>query len=123
MEIDSVGDLLLNTPTGPIRQRRPVIYQDREGARDEVAGAYYLKENNAIGYLIGDYDRTRPLIIDPVRIYSTPLGRSGSHRANGIAIDSAGNAYMVGTTDSIDFPIRGALQGSNGGSIDTFVAK
>jgi hypothetical protein len=44
-------------------------------------------------------------------VYSTYLGGSGSDSGNGIAVDSAGNAYVVGTTSSVDFPITNPLLG------------
>ncbi|MFN2508323.1 MAG: SBBP repeat-containing protein, partial [Chthoniobacterales bacterium] len=40
----------------------------------------------------------------PGLTYSTYLGGSGQEAANGIAVDSAGNAYVTGYTASSDFP-------------------
>jgi hypothetical protein len=56
-------------------------------------------------------------------IYSTYLGGSGDDSARGVAADSAGNAYVAGMTSSTDLPARNALQGSNAGGADAFVAK
>jgi hypothetical protein len=57
--------------------------------------------------------------------YSTYLGGSGAtEQANGIAVDSMGNAYVAGTTNSLDFPVTvGALQTQFTGVSDAFVAK
>jgi ribulose-5-phosphate 4-epimerase/fuculose-1-phosphate aldolase len=55
--------------------------------------------------------------------YSTYLGGSGSDDASGIAIDSQGQAYVTGYTDSSDFPIHNALQPNLRGTGDAFVAK
>jgi photosystem II stability/assembly factor-like uncharacterized protein len=49
-------------------------------------------------------------------IYSTYLGGKGSDSAYAIAIDTAGNAYVTGTTASIDFPVANASQASLGSS-------
>ncbi|HWY25838.1 MAG TPA: SBBP repeat-containing protein, partial [Nevskia sp.] len=46
-------------------------------------------------------------------VYSTYLGGSGGENAAGIAVDSAGNAYLAGSTYSTDFPLANAYQSSN----------
>ena len=55
--------------------------------------------------------------------YSTFLGGSGMEIGFGIAVDSDGNAYVAGETDSTDFPTLGALQAANAGLSDGFVVK
>ena len=56
--------------------------------------------------------------------YSTWLGGSGIDSAFGIVVDAGGNAYVMGLTDSSDFPIINAFQTSyGGGTADLFVAK
>ena len=49
------------------------------------------------------YDPTRPLIIDPVVVYSTYLGGTGADSGWDIAVDTAGNAYVTGTTEALNF--------------------
>ncbi|PYN67321.1 MAG: hypothetical protein DMD93_14815 [Candidatus Rokuibacteriota bacterium] len=58
-------------------------------------------------------------------IYSTYLGGSGEDGGAGIALDSSGNAYVVGATSSTDFPTTpGAFQTTfGGGEADVFVTK
>jgi uncharacterized protein (TIGR03437 family) len=57
-------------------------------------------------------------------VYTTYLGGTGDDRGNGIAVDSAGNAYVAGTTASTNFPTQSPLRGTyGGGSSDAFVAK
>jgi uncharacterized repeat protein (TIGR01451 family) len=56
-------------------------------------------------------------------VYSTYLGGSGTDLAQDIAVDGAGNAYVIGTTDSSNFPTANALQASKGASSDAFAAK
>jgi hypothetical protein len=57
-------------------------------------------------------------------VYSTYLGGSSDETASGIAVDSSGNAYVTGFTESTDFRTTpGALQETFGGDGDAFVSK
>jgi len=111
LEVDAQGDLVLHTATGVIRQRKPVIYQEVEGARREIAGGYVLEGARRVGFRVTAYDAHRPLVIDPALFYSTYLGGSDSDEGFAIAVDTAGTAYVTGGTFSIDFPTtQGAFQ-------------
>ncbi len=58
-------------------------------------------------------------------VYSTYLGGTGDDVGYGIAVDTAGNAYVTGNTGSTDFPTTaGAFQTTyGGGEFDAFVTK
>ncbi|MBI3650967.1 MAG: SBBP repeat-containing protein [Acidobacteria bacterium] len=57
-------------------------------------------------------------------VYSTFLGGNGNDSGNGIAVDDSGNAYIVGTTEAQNFPIKDALYANFiGGKNDAFVTK
>ena len=56
-------------------------------------------------------------------VYSTYLGGGGTDAGNDIAVDSSGNAYVAGITNSTDFPTVDPVQATLGGSNDAFVAK
>ncbi len=123
LELDAQGDLLLHTPLGAIRQQRPVVYQEVNGARREVAGRYVVSDQQ-VGFQLGAYDAGRPLVIDPVLTYSTYLGGSDTEDGYAIAVDYASAAYVTGMTASINFPTRpGAFQTMNRGLTDIFVTK
>jgi len=129
LEVDGQGDLVLHTAAGSIRQRKPVIYQEIDGARREIAGGYIIEAARQVSFRVAAYDASRPLIIDPALSYSTYLGGTSLDYAQGIAVDSAGNAYVAGFTASMDLPTTtGAFQptlgaSNNGGSFNAFVAK
>jgi hypothetical protein len=126
LEVDTNGDLLIKTALGTVRQLKPVVYQDLEGERREVPGGYALKGGGRVGFDVGGYDTTRPLIIDPVLAYSTFHGAGGSEEGFGIAVDAAGNAYVTGRTSSANFPTQDAFDNTRGGGIgstDAFVTK
>jgi uncharacterized protein (TIGR03437 family) len=56
-------------------------------------------------------------------VYATYLGGSATDSASAIAIDAAGNAYIVGSTFSTDFPMMNPFQGTKGAQEDAFVTK
>jgi uncharacterized protein (TIGR03437 family) len=121
--IDVEGNLALNAPNGPVTFRKPVVYQMGGGKRTRVAGSFALA-GNQIRFRLGSYDRSRALVIDPVLSYASYLGGSGIDTigtatgpgilqvgtSQGLAIDSAGSAYVTGTTFSIDFPTANPYQ-------------
>lgn len=57
-------------------------------------------------------------------VYSTLLGGGGPDEGHGIAVDSAGNAYVTGSAGSSDFPVLAAIQGTLAApGLDAFLAK
>lgn len=135
MELTSAGDLLLTTAAGDVRLEAPHVYQKIGEEQRLVAGRFILRDNNRVGFELGAYDRSRTLIIDPVLTYSTYLGGGGNEGCTAvagavksgcpaIAVDSAGNAYVAGTTTSANFPPSGTpYQATLSGVADIFIAK
>jgi beta-propeller repeat-containing protein len=123
LEIDSQGDLVLHAAGGDIRQHKPVVYQEIDGIRQEIAGRYVRKGDNRVGFQLAAYDATQPLIIDPVVLsYSTYLGGNFFDGASAIAVDADGNAYVTGGTTSPGFPTTaGASQSAFPGGFDPYV--
>jgi len=126
VHLDAGGDLLLETGNGTVRQQRPVIYQLVEGRRQEVAGQYAISGRGEIGFKVGAYDRSLPLVIDPILSYSTFFGGTDADQALAIALDAQNNAYVTGQTFSTDFPTKNPFQATKGDDIggnDAFVLK
>lgn len=130
LSLDKRGNLRLETALGSLTDSRPVSHQQRDSRLLPVASRFVLAPGrDAYGFALGQYDRSRPLIIDPGLVYSTYLGGSdrytGDHAA-AIAVDSAGDAYVTGATGSADFPTTaGAFDTSFHGGVygDVFVTK
>jgi hypothetical protein len=120
---DKDGNLLLQTGGGQVQLQRPVVYQLANGVRQEVAGTYVLKGSGRVGFEVAAYDHTRPLVIDPVLIYSSYLGGNGTEVGNAITVDDAGNAYITGNTSSSVFPLVSAMDSTLGGTADAFIVK
>ncbi len=118
------GELIIRTGGDPIRMMRPVAYQVSGEGRSEVAVRYRISGKGTVGFVVGEYDRSKELVIDPVVIgYSTFLGGSGDDHATAIAVDSDRNIYVAGNTNSPDFPTKGGVRPSIAGGRDLFVAK
>jgi hypothetical protein len=117
------GGLLVKTPLGTLRDARPQSFQLIDGRRVPVDSHYSLA-GDSYGFSVGHHDRGQPLVIDPSLAYSTFLGGSAFDFGAGIAVDSAGAAYVTGTTISTDFPTTaGAFDTSLDGFRDAFVTK
>ena len=124
MQVDSNGDLILQTAGGEVRQHRPVIYQEAEGEKKFIEGRYVMKGSREVGFELAAYDTTRAVVIDPVLSYSTYFGGNGTAFLDpGIALDKTGNIYLAGRTSSVDFPTQNAFQPGYGGLGDVMVTK
>jgi hypothetical protein len=141
MRVDAAsGDLVLKVGADEVRFQKPTVYQPAVAAVYErrfqsstnraplalVSGpdarhsslvtrhCSFVLADNRIGFEVRGYDRSRPLIIDPLVLsYSTYLGGSRSDAGQAIALDASDNAYVVGITKSTDFPTVNPLQGTN----------
>jgi len=123
IEIDGEGNLRLRRSSGWVTHGRPVVYQSAQSGRREVSGQFVFRGGHEVGFDIGAYDPSRPLIIDPTLAFASYLGGSGDDYGHAIAIDSSGCAYVVGETGSTDFPALGAEQAFMAGDTDVFVTK
>jgi hypothetical protein len=127
--VDTAGDLHLRTASGELVQKKPSIYQQKDGRQLAVAGQFKIVSQSAekteIAFAVADYDKSQALIIDPVLVYSTFLGGTAYEWISGVALGSDGSAYVAGYTTSANFPTTGGVvQGQySGGNYDAFVAK
>jgi hypothetical protein len=118
------GDLVLTTSGGEMRFFRPQAYQEKDGIQQPVDVHFRLNSGRQVSLVMGPYDRSRQLVIDPAIGYSTFLGGSGQDYGYGISVDSSGNAYVVGATSSTNFPgASGSPIGGGGGTFDCFLTK
>jgi hypothetical protein len=110
--IDKAGDLVLAVQGEDARFHKPVVYQLDGDRKVSVAGSYQIADGK-VGFSLGAYDHSKALVIDPILSYLTYLGGSMLDQVNGIAVDSSGSVYVVGTTYSTDFPVKNAYQATD----------
>lgn len=138
LSLNRTGDLVVGTAGGDLRFQPPVAYQEVDGRKRPVESHFVLGASHRVGFTVGEYDRTRELVIDPSLTYSTYLGGTGNEACGlitgtitpgcpAIAVDPALNYYVAGSTTSATFPGVGGtvLQGSPaaGATANVFVSK
>ncbi|MBI3208565.1 MAG: SBBP repeat-containing protein [Candidatus Solibacter usitatus] len=119
--IDGGGELVF--PNG-LRQKRPVAYQDGAQGRREIAVRYAMAKNAETRFVLENYDRSQPLVIDPV-LYSSYLGGDRNETATAMTVDSSGRFWVTGSSASyngLTIPTT-PIQTSSKGGRDVFVAQ
>lgn len=131
--LDTKGNLVLSTPAGTLRHDKPFIYQQIGAIRRAVTGGFVVKGADRIGFRLGAYDATRPLVIDPSVTYDFALGaNAGTDLVRAVAVSDPGgttNAFVTGETASTNFPTSAPSPATaydtsfNDGDLDAFVTK
>ena len=123
LKVDGNGDLVIQAGGTAIRQFRPKVYQWIDGKQQPVAGGYRVSSGAHVQFALGRYDRSKPVVIDPVLQYSTYIGGTGHERGAAVAIDGSGAAYITGQTNSSDLRSAFRDQAVFRGKTDAMVAK
>ena len=122
------GRLVVGTSLGDVEMRELLSYQRNEqGERCQVESRFRI-EGSVVRFDLGAYDRSRPLVVDPL-IYSTFLGGATGDYGRDIVVDASGSAYVVGYTNratsaAATFPTTpGAYDREMEDEMDAFVTK
>jgi uncharacterized protein (TIGR03437 family) len=113
LRVDPDGNLEIAIGGKKISWRKPVLYQETASGRRRVEGAYRLEAEGRAGFSIGAYDRSKPLVIDPVIQYVTYVGRATLDVLTRVGTDAAGNVYLTGSTRDPSFPISPGAYNAN----------
>ena len=124
IRLSNDGDLILDSAAGPVRWKKPKVYQDDHGVRLPVAANYRLLKDRTVQFALARYNPKLPLVIDPTLVYSTYLDGTNIDGAIGFFVNSTG-LYATGDTYASNFPVTaGAWDTSLGGALfAVFAAK
>jgi uncharacterized protein (TIGR03437 family) len=101
VRVDANGDLLIEE----LRQHRPKVFQN-----GHQVGCDYLMRNGTVQLALAEYDHSQSLTVDPVLEFSTYLGGPAEEHGFAISLDTAGNVYLAGGTQSPAAPTLDPFQ-------------
>jgi len=118
------GAIHIKTSVNEIIEEKPYAYQWVNGTRKEVPCAYRLNEN-VIQFDVGEYDKTLPLIIDPVLRFSTFSGSFANNFGYTATYDGLGYLYSGSSVFGTGYPtVTGSYDVNfNGGIADYAISK
>ncbi|HRH70909.1 MAG TPA: hypothetical protein PLB89_15510, partial [Flavobacteriales bacterium] len=128
LAVNDKGELVMPTSLGEMTYPAPVVYQRIGGREKQVKAEYQVTNSNVLRFHLGEYDKTRPLVIDPIAMrWSTWVNTNstGDNHGHAIWVDPVDGAiYMVarvvGSTDNITV---GAFDVTANGNLETIVGK
>ena len=135
LKLDPRGNLVLRLADGELTYKAPKLYQMVGTRKLSVKGRFVLASNNNVRFEVGDYIKSRELVIDPAIMYGTYLGGTVADVITGIKVDGARQAYVTGYSASAPNGVSGFPDttpsahtypfpiGPNKGGNDVFVAK
>ena len=93
LRVTPEGDLTISLPDGgSLIQKKPVVYQEIAGRRVAREGTFKLYPGSGrqvFGFTVASYDRSQPLVIDPVLVFSSYLGGTGEDAGKALTVDAA----------------------------------
>lgn len=121
--------MVLKTSVGDVVQTGLFAYQMSNGRRVPVPIKFNKTDMDTISFKVGEYDKSKNLIIDPI-VYGTyfggfvtDLGATAYDAVLGVTSDGRGGTYFTGETEAPDFPINVGPYGVNmKGILDAYIA-
>jgi uncharacterized repeat protein (TIGR01451 family) len=95
-----------------------VVFGTTSSLNFPTASAYRSSSGGSNDLFITKFNRTGSGVV-----FSTYLGGIGNESSGAIALDSSGNIYITGQSDSANFPTKNAYSSANSGFLDAFIAK
>jgi len=103
VKIDAEGNLVIQTPLGPMMEQKPVAYELLNGKLKEVSCSFVLTGNN-VSFKLGTYSKHATLIIDPTLVFATYCGSITDNFGMTATYGYDGTAYSAGTIYGNAYP-------------------
>ncbi|MGI4823433.1 MAG: gliding motility-associated C-terminal domain-containing protein [Janthinobacterium lividum] len=118
------GRLQVQTSVGTLEELAPQAWQtDAQGQHQSVA-CHYTLAGNVVRFVLGRYDHSRPLTIDPVVVFATYTGSAANNWGFTATYDAEGNLYSGGIAFSPGYPVSlGAFQTTFSSQVDIALIK
>ncbi len=121
LALEPQGDVRIDLKGGSLALRAPKVYQEIDGSRKQISGRYVLRDSNELAFQLAGYDKSRALVIDPSLVYASYYGTDLTPAS--IAVDSAGNLYMGGSTSAQFQEVVNSIQPAPLGTRSGFLTK
>ena len=124
LNLTANGDLIVTTSAGEMMEEAPFAYQILSDELVEVPCRFILK-NNEVSFEFPDgYDKTLPLVIDPVLTFASYTGSTANNFGSTATYDDTGHLYGGGTAFAAGYPTNMGVQNAfAGGSVDMGLTK
>lgn len=111
-------ELIIQTSVGEVKELKPFCYQlDERGERKEISCKYVLA-NKVVRFQLGNYDASRPVVIDPAIIFSSFTGSTSDNWGYTATPGPDGSLYAGGIVFGDGYPVSpGAFQSSYSGGV------
>ncbi|KQT11041.1 Ig-like domain-containing protein [Ramlibacter sp. Leaf400] len=124
VRLDPGGDLVLKVAgtDREIRFQAPISYQEGAQGRESVESRYVLQPDGTVRIVVGAYDTSRALVVDPVLTHASYFGEGGGETALGVAVGADGSVYVTGHTTSTTGSFGSRVGGGADGN-EAYVAR
>lgn len=117
------GNLIVHSSLGDIVELKPYAYQETDTGRREIPVRYRLN-GDLVSFMVGEYDNSETLVIDPVLIFSTFTGSSADNWGTTATYDFQKNTYTAGLVFGAGYPVSlGVYRTSSIGNADIGIFK
>jgi gliding motility-associated-like protein len=118
IELDPNGNIKIKTLFGDILEHKPITFYSEQ--TNAIIASNFTKKDNSISFNIGNYDKTKEIIIDPW--FQTPTLPSNWDCIWECETDASGNVYTIGGVAPLrldKYNAAGTLQWSYNTPYDT----